>query len=171
MIESKLNPSVVILVAAFNDWESVRTLIPLLDVQLSGRYGGVRIYIIDDGSTSFANEDMFSGTSFNAISEVRVVTLRRNLGNQRAVAVGLGCLASEIDFDYLVLMDSDHEDKPEYVPQLIDRAPQETNKVVFAERTQRSEGRWFRMFYAAYKALYGLLTGTPISYGNFCAMP
>ncbi len=158
------------MVATYNDWESVKSIVPLLDKQLSGRYCQVRVIVIDDGSTEFVDEGLFSDQTFTAISEVRVVTLRRNLGNQRAFAVGLGYLASEVDFDFLVLMDSDHEDKPEYVPQLIEQAIREGNKVVFAERTQRSEGRRFQLFYAIYKALYAVLTGAPISYGNFCAL-
>ena len=168
---TKPNPSIVIMVAAYNDWESVTSIVPLLDRQLSGRYQGVRVVVIDDGSAEFASESLFAAQSFEAIDEVRVVTLRRNLGNQRAFAVGLGYLASEVEFDILVLMDSDHEDKPEYVPLLIDQAIREGNKVVFAERTQRSEGRRFQMFYAIYKTLYAVLTGAPISYGNFSAIP
>jgi polyisoprenyl-phosphate glycosyltransferase len=171
MMANKPTPSIVIMVAAYNDWESVKSIVPLLDRQLSGRYHGVRVVVIDDGSSEFANANLFSEQSFDAIDEVRVVTLRRNLGNQRAFAVGLGYLASEVEFDFLVLMDSDHEDKPEYVPLLIDRAIREGNKVIFAERTQRSEGRRFQMFYAIYKALYAVLTGAPISYGNFSAIP
>ena len=171
MAESDAGPAIVIMVVAYNDWESVRTLIPLLDEQLAGRYRKVRVFVIDDGSSIFVDEDTFHDQTLLAINEVQVITLRRNMGNQRAVATGLGYLASEVTFDYLVLMDSDHEDKPEYVPQLVDRARKEANKVVFAERTQRSEGRRFKMFYLAYRALYGALTGIPISYGNFCAMP
>lgn len=171
MTETTSTPAIVIMVAAYNDWESVKSIVPLLDKQLSQLYRGVRVIVIDDGSTEFVDEGLFSNQSFMAISEVRVVTLRRNLGNQRAFAVGLGYLASEVDFDFLVLMDSDHEDKPEYVPKLIERAIHEGNKIVFAERTQRSEGRRFQLFYSIYKALYAVLTGAPISYGNFCAIP
>lgn len=171
MSESTSAPSVAIMVAAYNDWESVSSLVPMLDRALAGRFRDVSVVVVDDGSADFVDPDMFAGQAFEAVSEVRVVTLRRNLGNQRAVAVGLGYVASELRFDYLVLMDADHEDKPEYVPQLLDRVMAEGDKVVFARRTQRSEGRRFRLFYAAYRALYGTLTGIPISYGNFCAMP
>lgn len=165
------SPAIAIMIVTYNDWESVQTLVPLLDKQLAGRYRNIRVFVIDDGSSNFAEDGLFRDQSFTAIGEVQIVTLRRNLGNQRAVATGLGYLASEVDFDYLVLMDSDHEDKPEYVPQLIDRAIREGNKVVFAERTQRSEGRRFQLFYSIYKALYAVLTGAPISFGNFCAIP
>ena len=74
--------------------------------------------------------------------------------------------------DYLVTMDSDLEDNPEYIPRLIEAsvAGRDQN-IVFAERTKRSEGPFFRVFYRCYQAIYRALTGMQIAIGNYSILP
>ena len=76
-----------------------------------------------------------------AIGRVEVLHLRRNLGHQRAIAIGLAFVEAERPrCRAVVLMDSDGEDAPEDVPRLVARCEQEgRRKIVFAERTKRSE--------------------------------
>lgn len=112
-----------------------------------------------------------AASSLTSITEITVVRLAQNLGNQRAVAVGIGYVAADESCDYLVVMDSDLEDRPEYVPQLIEAAKSAGNKMIFAERTQRSEGLLFRTLYACYRAVFRMMTGKSISIGNFSVIP
>lgn len=162
---------VVILTPVYNDWESVFVLLDRLDDVLSENKLTADVIIVDDGSPVFADTLDFSGLDLSSIEEVEVVTLTRNLGNQRALAVGIGHVAATKNCKVLVIMDSDLEDSPEYVPQLITEAQKAGNEIVFAERTRRSEGATFKAFYSVYKYLYMLLTGMPISIGNFSATP
>ncbi|MBL4691532.1 MAG: glycosyltransferase, partial [Rhodospirillales bacterium] len=162
---------IVILTATYNDWDNFQPFLKSLDAVLGQASLSARVVVIDDGS-SFPTDDTASiSQDYDAISQVTAVTLTRNMGNQRAIAIGLGYIAKEMPCDYLVIMDSDMEDLPEYVPQLVERAGETNSKVIFAERTRRANHRTFKIFYGLYKSLYRMLTGMPISIGNFSAVP
>jgi hypothetical protein len=160
-----------ILTAVYNDWESFYVLASKLDGELASLKITANVIIIDDGSQEFPDQNKLKGLKLAAIESITVITLMRNLGNQRALAVGFGYIASEMPERPLIVMDSDLEDQPEYVPALLETLAINTNKIVFAERTQRSEGIQFKIFYSIYKRIYKLLTGMPIAIGNFSAIP
>jgi polyisoprenyl-phosphate glycosyltransferase len=160
-----------ILTAVYNDWESLCALLPKLDEELSSIGIRAKVVVIDDGSQEFADQDKFKNLKLTAIESITLITLMRNLGNQRALAVGFGYIASEMPERPLIVMDSDLEDQPEYIPALLETLAENSNKIVFAERTQRSEGTQFKIFYGIYKRVYKLLTGMPIAIGNFSAIP
>jgi len=163
---------VVILTALFNDWASLADLLPKLDDELWSLGVKASLVIVDDGSTEEPPRDDPRIIGLKAITHVEVVVLGCNQGNQRAVAVGMAYLVTHFDADYVVVMDCDLEDKPEYVPALL-KACMENHgkKIVFAERSKRSEGRAFTIFYRIYQAIYRVLTGVPISMGNFSVVP
>jgi hypothetical protein len=66
-------------------------------------------------------------------------------------------------------MDADGEDRPEDVNTIL-QASDQNNKVVFAKRASRQNGKKFKSFYAIYKFLFRLLTGKKISFGNFMVL-
>jgi len=162
---------ITILTPVYDDWDSVLVLLDQLEGALAEDKLKASVVVIDDGSPVFSDSLDFSGLNLSAIEEIEVVTLTRNLGNQRALAVGIGHIAATRNCDILVIMDSDLEDSPKYVPQLVAEAQKTGNEIVFAERTRRSEGMTFKAFYQIYKYLYKMLTGMPISIGNFSATP
>jgi hypothetical protein len=162
---------ITILTPAYDDWESVFVLLTQLDRVLAKDGLTAKIVIVDDGSPDFADTQDFNSLSFEAIQEVEVITLTRNIGNQRAQATGIAYVAENIDCNILVVMDSDLEDQPKYIPELIAEVKKTNREIVFAERTRRSEGSAFKVFYKVYKYLYKALTGLPISIGNYSAIP
>ena len=162
---------IVILTVTYNDWDAFLPFLNSLDETLDQASLTAKVVVVDDGSSFPANNAREISSKFNAISQITAITLTRNLGNQRAIAIGLGYVAKEMPCDYLVIMDSDMEDLPEYVPQLVARAAETNNKIIFAERTRRANRLTFKMFYGLYKSLYWLLTGMSISIGNFSAVP
>ncbi len=167
----KNNGDIIILTPVYNDWESAFILLRQLDEVLAKNNLEASVVIVDDGTPVISSAEDFDGLSFSAIQDVEVLTLARNMGNQRAQAIGIGYVAANRQCGTLVLMDSDLEDPPEYVPELIAKANESGNEIVFADRTRRSEGATFRVLYQAYKYLYKVLTGMPISIGNFSAIP
>ncbi len=102
-----------------------------------------------------------------------VLRLRRNLGHQRAIAIGLAYLEAESPACQLVVvMDSDGEDDPQDVPRLIARAVQtEQQAIIFAERTKRSESLPFQICYHLYRLVHRVLTGRSVRVGNFSVIP
>jgi hypothetical protein len=160
----------LILIPVFNDWPSVSELLPRLDRALSGGIGA-DVLIVDDGSTIDPGDELARGP-FHALGRVKLVRLHRNLGHQRAIAVGLAYVKDRLDHDAVVVMDGDGEDDPADVPRLLDRLRAEGGRtIVFAERTRRTESWTFRAFYILYKVMHRILTGRGVKVGNFSAIP
>ena len=163
--------SILILVPIYNDWDSADLL--LRDLDTVCRHAGLSpdVLFVDDGSTVPIPSSL-SSASLAAIRRIDILQLRRNLGHQRAIAVGLAFVHSSRPCDVVVVMDGDGEDKPSDIPRLLDRLYGEQQAtVVFAERTRRSESLVFRIFYRFYRILHKLLTGVAVRVGNFSALP
>jgi hypothetical protein len=99
-----------------------------------------------------------------------VLYLARNMGHQRAIAVGLAYVSLHLSPELVVVMDSDGEDRPESIPALIERLKRNDVDAVVARRRKRSESLNFRIFYFAYKLIFEALTGKAIAFGNFSAL-
>lgn len=161
---------VTVLIPVYNDWEAVRLLLAQLDRELARGRRSARVVLIDDGSTLPVPRDLVGRPT--AIGRVSVLALRRNLGHQRALAIGLSYIEAKLPGRALVVMDGDGEDAPADVVPLLERFEAEGgDKVVFAERTRRSEGTVFRVCYALYRAAHWLLTGIRVRVGNFSVVP
>jgi polyisoprenyl-phosphate glycosyltransferase len=163
--------SFVILIPVYNDWTALGKLLGLLDGAIASAGLQVNVLIVDDGSSQPTEPDLIEGP-FDAIGKVDILRLRRNLGHQRAIAIGLAYVEASIPCDAVVLMDGDGEDAPEDVPRLLARFHQEGGRaIVFAERTRRSESLSFQFFYQLYRAMHVTLTGVSVRVGNFSAIP
>ena len=163
--------SVLFVIPVFNDWASFTTLLTELDRTLVE--GGFRATIlgVDDGST-IADQLSPCADALQAIEQVHLLRLRRNLGHQRAIAIGLAYAQAYYVADMVVVMDSDGEDTPEETVRLIRACvANHYEKIVFARRAQRSESWLFRSFYWVYRKIYRLLTGADIRVGNFSVIP
>ena len=126
------------------------------------------VVAVDDGSV---RQPLDAGMIATAGLEGAVITLRRNVGHQRAIAVGLSYVADQLaDARRVVVMDSDGEDLPASIATLVQALEPEAVDVVVAERGNRVESRRFRAFYVVYKGLFRLLSGRAISFGNFMAL-
>jgi polyisoprenyl-phosphate glycosyltransferase len=162
---------VVILVPLYNDWAACQLLLTALDEALKGQIPSARVLLVDDGSSLDPSGD-FPGRSYEILERVDVLRLRRNLGHQRAIAIGLSYIWEHVPCETVVLMDSDGEDAPTDVPRLLAKFREEGGrKIIFAERTRRSESWTFVFFYKLYKVLHSILVGMGVRVGNFSAIP
>ncbi|QDV34061.1 glycosyltransferase [Tautonia plasticadhaerens] len=162
--------SLVVLIPVYNDWEALRRLLPELDRVLASSGLPADVLVVDDGSLT--DPDLGPGR-YRAISRVDLLVLRRNLGHQRAIAIGLAYVADRLETcETLVVMDGDGEDDPGDVPRMLERYRAEGGtKIVFADRTRRSESIRFRVFYQIYRLIHRLLTGFDVRVGNFSVIP
>jgi hypothetical protein len=163
----------VILIPLFNDWDTFTKLAVRLDEVLAAEKLEADILIVDDASTVEPDARALSG-GLRALRRVEVLSLRRNLGHQRAIAIGLAYVKERMATMYpaVVVMDGDGEDAPEDVPRLLERLEAEGGRtIVFAERARRSESFWFRFFYFLYRQMHFLLTSEKVRVGNFSAVP
>ena len=100
-----------------------------------------------------------------------ILRLYRNVGHQKAIALGLSYLADQSQTHPTIVMDADGEDRPEDIDKLIQRGVEQPGRIVFAHRAKRHESLLFRVFYEIYKRVFQLLTGKVITFGNFSLIP
>lgn len=162
--------SIVILSCLYDDWESATELFRTLGEALGQRPWSVQLVLIDDGSLERRPVDFLKQVT--GFSPIEVVTLHRNMGHQRAIAVGLSHVFETKSADAVVVMDSDGQDRPGDLIQLIEAfASQEEPQVIFAARAKRTESMLFLIGYHFYRAFHFVLTGYRIRFGNFSIVP
>jgi len=162
----------IVLMPVYNDWAAASVLARELDSAFLLRQDEIKLVVIDDGSDEPMPETAFP-RHFERIRTVEVVRLKRNLGHQRAIAVGLVHIHTQAKgSDYsVIVMDSDGEDQPVEAVRLLDELRRgDSRQVVFASRTHRCEGVLFKLAYFAYRSAFRLLTGQKIRFGNFSAL-
>lgn len=161
-----------LLTPVLDDWASLAQLVADLGTIMDPAELRLDIIAVDDGSTLPIGVICAPSLPPNqCIERISVIRLASNLGHQRAIAVGLSSVATRDDIDGVIVMDSDGEDRPVDIPRLVTEAKAHPGQVVFAHRATRSEGAVFRAGYQVYKAMFRLMTGKEISFGNFCVLP
>jgi len=160
---------VLLVIPVLDDWPSVDMLCQALDAvfQPLPKYE-VSILLVDDGSTTEAT--LPSAADCRSLRSIQILHLKRNVGHQRAIAIGLAFAQEHLPSTFVVVMDGDGEDRPEHVPELLRALSSSRAPVVFAERRKRFESLGFRASYTAYRLLHKILTGRSIRYGNFSAL-
>ncbi|MGH7828269.1 MAG: glycosyltransferase [Candidatus Binatia bacterium] len=161
----------IILMPVYNDWKALALLLPMLERELNANGLRADILMVDDGSTE-SRPASLGQAAFNSIESIDILSLRRNLGHQRAIAVGLSYIEANRTCHAVVVMDCDGEDDPRDVCRLVTECiAHEGGKVIFAARTRRSENIFFKLFYHFYRLVHFLLTGVHVRVGNFSIVP
>jgi glycosyltransferase involved in cell wall biosynthesis len=131
----------------------------------------LHVLLVDDGSPIHLAEELRSAPPPQG-GVIEVLRLRRNVGHQRAIALGISYVHDHIPCDALLVMDADGEDRPEDAVRLWQHLRSGSEAaIIFAERTRRSESRLFRVLYRAYQLMHWLLTGIRVRVGNFSLVP
>jgi hypothetical protein len=126
------------------------------------------LVVVDDGSVK--QPVQVSAIEAAGMKGV-VITLKRNVGHQRAIAIGISYVVDRLtDMPLTVVMDSDGEDTPASIRDLVQPLQSPDVDVVVAQRKSRIETWRFKAFYVVYKGLFQLLTGRKISFGNYMAL-
>jgi len=165
-----MHPLVSILIPVYDDAASARLLLDRLAVEAVGLPCRLRVLFVDDGSCPAEAAALPGPTA--ALPRVEVLRLRRNLGHQRAIAVGLAALAAGERPDFVVVMDGDGEDDPATIAPLLAAATGgDGHTAVFAARLKRHEGAAFVIGYQLFRLLHRLLVGADVRMGNFSVLP
>lgn len=163
--------NIVMVIPVFEDWESASLLCGMIDRAFQGLSHRVSILLVDDGSFT-APPDLAAKEPLTSVAQIDILHLQRNLGHQRAIAVGLAWVDRHAPADAVVVMDGDGEDLPADIPALLAQAAKTGfTSVVFAERGKRMDGLVFRFLYLLYRTAHRLLTGRGIRFGNFSVIP
>ena len=156
-----------ILIPVYNDWESVLKLLENINSEVSKLEDEFSIIIVNDASTESRLEFSSDLSNFKSI---QIINMKDNRGHARCNAAGLRHINEKEDFDYVIPMDGDGEDRPEELSLLIEKIKEYPNTVVTANRVKRSEGFIFKFCYLAHKYLTLVFTGQTIKYGNYTCL-
>ena len=157
-----------ILIPVYNDWQSVFNLIKTINSQVLSLNDELSVIIVNDASTE--NRPEFSA-DLNNLKSIQIINMKENKGHARCNAAGLKYINEKVDFDYVIPMDGDGEDRPEELSLLIKKIKEYPDTVVTANRVKRSEGIIFRSCYILHKYLTFIFTGQSIKFGNFVCLP
>ena len=157
-----------ILIPIYNDWQSVFKLLENINSEISGLEHEFSAIIVNDASTESRPE---INLNLNNLNSIKIINMKENQGHARCNAAGLKHIFENEEFDYVIPMDGDGEDRPEEIKQLIDNLNYHPDKPIVGERIKRSEGIFFKFCYFAHKIITSTFTGQSIKYGNYTCLP
>jgi len=157
-----------ILIPLYNDWKSVSKLLNEIDVQTNNWNAEVSVIIVNDASTE-EKSDLYS--NYKKIKSVKILNMKENRVHQRCIAAGLMYISKNEDFDHVIIMDADGEDRPEELNDFYKKSSENPNMTITGNRFKRSEGVAFRFLYEIHKILTLIFTGKFIKFGNFSCLP
>ena len=158
----------IILIPLFNDWKSVSKLLNEINSQVINWNADVSVIIVNDASTE-ARSGLES--NYKKIKSVKILNMKENRVHQRCIASGLKYICENEDFDRVIVMDADGEDRPEELNDFFNKAQENSNMTITGNRFKRSEGIVFKILYEVHKLLALVFTGKLIKFGNFTCLP
>ncbi len=159
---------VKILVPVYNDWQSVYKLLDEIDnLQLEKNFE-ISILIVNDASNHDRPEEE---KVFENIQSIKILNMKKNQGHARCIATGLKYIFEKGDFDYVIPMDGDGEDRPEEIKDFLEQTKKSNNQPIVGERIKRSENMIFKLCYQFHKMITFTFTGKSIKFGNFTCLP
>ena len=157
----------VILIPVYNDRESLTKLIEDVNFEVKGLNFEISIVIINDASSQQIVDDYPNTENVNSIE---IINMKENRGHTRCIASGLKYIFEKKEFDFVIPMDGDGEDRPEELKNFIQLAEQSENKSIVGERVKRSETLFFKLCYQSHKILTLIFTNQSIKFGNFTCL-
>ncbi len=157
-----------ILVPIYNDWQSASKLLDEIDNNILDLDHEISVIIINDASTHDRQEEQ---KDFKNIHSIKILNMNINQGHTRCIATGLKYIFEKEDFDYVIPMDGDGEDRPEEVKEFINQIQNSNDKPIVGKRVKRSEGLFFKLCYEFHKLITLTFTGKSVKFGNFTCLP
>jgi len=155
---------IIILIPVFNDWDSLKRVMEEINENVKEfKDINFECLVINDASTI----DRPKLIKPNHISTFKIINMKMNKGHARCNAFGIRYVFQNNEFDNLILMDGDGEDRPMEIKNLVNTIVTNPNISVVAKRVQRSEGPIFQFLYKMHKLITFLFTGKKINFGNY----
>jgi len=159
---------IIILVPIYNDWQSASKLLEEINSNISGLECQFSIIIVNDASS---DQQSISALNTENLHSIKILNMSENRGHARCIATGLKYLFEKEEFDYVIPMDGDGEDRPEEIKNFVDYLKYTSDKPVVGERVKRSESLFFKFCYGVHKILTFAFTGQSIKFGNYTCLP
>ena len=157
-----------ILIPVYNDWQSISKLLENINSEVSNLDHEFSVIIVNDASNENRPELSVNLDNFKSI---KIINMKENRGHARCIASGLKYIIENEEFDYVIPMDGDGEDRPEEIKSFIDNLEYSPDKPIVGERVKRSEGSFFKLCYLIHKIITIVFTGQSIKFGNYTFLP
>ena len=158
---------ILILIPVYNDWDSLKKLINEINKNIKDQNGFIfKCLIINDAST-FEQPKLVKP---NNLVSLKILNMKENKGHARCNAFGLKYASEKEDFDYIIVMDGDGEDRPQELQSLTRKIQEYPDNSVVARRIKRSEGFLFKFLYELHKLITLIFTGKKIDFGNYSCL-
>ncbi len=157
-----------ILIPVFNDWQSVSKLLDKINNLSIGSEFQISVIIVNDASNHDRQDE---DKKLDNIFSIKILNMKANQGHARCIAVGLKYIYEKEDFDYVIPMDADGEDRPEEIEDFIKQIEASNPKPIVGSRVRRSEGLLFQICYKIHKLITFTFIGKSIKFGNFTCLP
>ncbi|MDC3257425.1 glycosyltransferase [Candidatus Pelagibacter sp.] len=157
-----------ILIPVYNDWQSVSKLVDEINNLSIDPEFQVSIIIVNDASNHDRKDEE---KTLENLYSVKILNMKINQGHTRCIATGLKYIYEKEDFDYVIPMDGDGEDRPEEIKEFLNQIKNSNARPIVGERIKRSEDFLFKSCYQIHKLITLTFTGKSIKYGNFTCLP
>ena len=159
---------IIILLPVYNDWES---LIKVLE-EINSVIKDVQKYkfecIIVNDSSTIGKPKIIKPKSFNSL---KIINMKENRGHARCNAAGLKYIFENEEFDYVIPMDGDGEDRPEEIKNFLQHLSNNSVRPIVGDRIKRSENIIFKICYFFHKVITFTFAGQSIKFGNYTCLP
>jgi len=152
------------LIPVFNDWNSLSILLEKINSEILLFENNFDILIVNDGSSAKPNINF---KLFNKLSSIKIINLKKNIGSQSAIAIGLKYISHLHGIEKIIVMDADGEDDPSSLKEMIKCAIDFPENIITVNRTKRNTNFIFRIFYEIHYLLTYLTVGKKIRFGNY----
>ena len=159
---------IIILIPIYNDWQSVSQLLKNIDLVVKDINHDFLVYLINDGSTEKKPNNI---GSIDNLKSLKIINMTNNIGHARCIATGIKYIYENENFDYIIPMDGDGEDRPEEIKIFVENQAYNENSPIVGERIKRSENLTFKLSYFIHKLITLVFTGKSIKFGNFTFLP
>ena len=158
---------IILLIPIYNDRESLKKLIENINFEVKDLNSEMSVVVINDASSQ---QIVDTYQNLENINSFEIINMKENRGHTRCIASGLKYIFEKKEFDFVIPMDGDGEDRPEEIKNFIHQAKQSDDKTIVGERTKRSESLFFKICYQLHKLLTLGFTGHSIKFGNFTCL-
>jgi polyisoprenyl-phosphate glycosyltransferase len=157
-----------ILIPVYNDWQSVSKLVDEINNLSIDSEFKISVIIVNDASN---HDRPVEEKDLENIHSIKILNMKINQGHTRGIATGLKYIYDKEEFDYVIPMDGDGEDRPEEIKEFLNQIENSNGRPIVGERIKRSEDLLFKGCYQAHKLITHTFTGKSIKYGNFTCLP
>ena len=158
---------IIILMPVYNDWESLAKVLDEINFIINSiKDYEFKCIIINDHSMV----KKFKINKPKNFSSLKIINMKENRGHARCNAFGLRYINSNETYDYVIVMDSDGEDRPVEIKDLVNKIALEPETSIVARRIKRSEGPIFQTLYQVHKLVTYIFTGKKINFGNYSCL-